>query len=435
MKDSADNSSKLLKVGVFTGAMLIIGWLVAPTLSNWHSHQLAGRLMLRLDTVDDADSKVLLRQLAELGEPAIAPLITAASSERNAVASVARQILEEKLATWELTLKTLGTKVIEHEFADQTETFAKSLANRIHYFGPAGKQWAERQALRMIDFAGRLPSKQTVTVLEDCSNILAAVPPRSPRLRTVTQQVQPLKPMSANRLTAPNPQVESLTHASEGSLEIFARIESGMPKSIPSKLVKVVEPQRIALNSPPSSQLDWSPSAKSQQQALPTQPNANPTEIKSLATKPITDVNDQIVDIPTPDEMATKAESYRLLSDDKLIVRLRSAEFHDSGIIRSILHEREYNDAELAIRLQLDSPIVDNRLRLVEEATQLPATSAARVLRQLLGDESGDVRLRALTALATTNAPDLHELAHKVAIHDKDPRVAKFASRLLKQKR
>ena len=92
-----DSTTKLIKTVVATLLVVVVGLLVEPTLSDWQRRQLAERLAVRLSQVDDADVKVPLRQLAELGESAIEHLVVASTSERAAVASVARQIIDEKL--------------------------------------------------------------------------------------------------------------------------------------------------------------------------------------------------------------------------------------------------------------------------------------------------------------------------------------------------
>jgi hypothetical protein len=68
----------------------------------------------------------------------------------------------------------------------------------------------------------------------------------------------------------------------------------------------------------------------------------------------------------------------------------------------------------------------------LERAAQLPPTDARKVLRWFVADEDAEVRLQALTILATTGDPQLAELARERAVEDADPRVAAFASELLR---
>jgi hypothetical protein len=164
---------------------------------------------------------------------------------------------------------------------------------------------------------------------------------------------------------------------------------------------------------------------------LPTNTLGNTT----LKIAPIKKVNNQVVDVPSPQEMTTRVEVLRQQSTEALLLRLRNASFYEAGLIRNVLVERGFDEAVITWRQQLASPVVADRLRLVDEVSQLSAATARRLLRWLLDDPSGDVRLRALTALATTQSPDLRELARELAASDKDPRVAELASRLLRKSR
>ncbi len=73
-----DSTNRLLKTVVATGLMLVVGWLIAPTLTSWHSRGLASQLTERIADARDSRVKVPLRQLADLGEAAIEPLVVAA---------------------------------------------------------------------------------------------------------------------------------------------------------------------------------------------------------------------------------------------------------------------------------------------------------------------------------------------------------------------
>jgi len=81
------------------------------------------------------------------------------------------------------------------------------------------------------------------------------------------------------------------------------------------------------------------------------------------------------------------------------------------------------------------SPQVADRNQLVEAVSTLPADNTRRWLRWLLKDNAAEVRLQALTALATTNDPQLFHLAREMAVADQDARVSELASRIMRQVR
>ena len=420
-----DSTTRLIKVVVATVAMLALGILVAPNLSSWQSRRLADQITQRITEAKDTKVKMPLRQLADLGETAIEPLVVAATSNRAAVAVIARQILDEKLAAWQWSGE-----------ASSTVMLATALAAHIEEFGPAGKQWAERIALAMIEHADRLLAEQTPQLLEHCSQILAAVPPRGPRLRTLATRTERMQSIMPAQLAAPEPQLEPLTHRSESSLEIMTQVPPRVPTANRNQLLHVPQ-QRRTTSSASGEPLRWSGRWDGDFQKFSPLPantlTAAPTP--QPPPQPARPLNTDVIDIPNPQEMAKRAVALRELSSEALLRRLHKASFHEAGIIRTILVERGYDDTALALRQQLTSSKVEDRIRLVEEVSQLSASTASRVLRWLLEDKSGDVRLRALTALATTKSPDLNQLARALAASDEDPRVVKLASKLLRQSR
>ncbi len=101
------------------------------------------------------------------------------------------------------------------------------------------------------------------------------------------------------------------------------------------------------------------------------------------------------------------------------------------------LRPSENSSDERSFR-RLDSPPVRvsdvaQRLALVEQTAELPSASARRLLRLMLEDSHADIRLRALTTLATTNDPQLASLAKEITLRDKDPRVADLAAELMRK--
>lgn len=445
-----------------TMVVLLVGLSVVPSISEWYESQLVTRMTSEITAADDLGVKIPLRQLASLGRSSIEPLVVAAASQRAAVATIARQILEEKLTTWQVTAKSARARIGEHEYIHSCTQLAVALGTHVEEFGPAGKQWAERLALTLIQMSDRMPARKTQLLLGNCSRILAAVPPRGSRLQTVNVgQVTPT-PYTPDRLPAAMPRLESLTPASEISLERLARIPtssslsiSEQPSPVPSTNSTFQHNTAVTAPRTNGSSLRWSMRNNGNEPRLPIsvpalpsssatqQPNASPSTglvkmphlQQGALNPPPRPGNSSVVDVPTPKAMQTQAATLRLQSTDELLLQLISARHFEAGALRTELVRRGYTLPELTAYLELSAPDVQVRLRLVEDATRLPAASTRRVLRWLLADAEADVRLRALTALATTNAPELATLARDLAAKDEDPRVAKLASQLLKRRR
>lgn len=461
-----EKKNRMLQGMAATMVVLLVGLLVVPSISRWYERQLVARMTSQVAAADDLGVKIPLRQLASLGRPSIEPLVVAAASQRAAVAMIARQILEEKLATWQITAESARARIGEHEYIHSCTQLAVALGTHVEEFGPAGKQWAEHLALTLIQMSDRMPARKTQLLLGNCSRILAAVPPRGSRLQTMNiGQATPAR-YTLDRLPAAMPKLEPLTPSSEISLERLARIPvdnllplSKQPTFVPSTSSTFQHDTTVIAPRTNGTSLRWSlrnngtePSEPSETLEIstltsvaPSDNSAQPPNVPSsmglvkvphlqqeTLNSPPRTKSSAVVDVPTPQAMQMQAVTLRLQSTDQLLLRLSSARHFEAGALRNELVRRGYTLPELAAYRELSATDVQIRLRLVEDVTRLPAASTRRVLRWLLADTEADVRFRALSALATTNAPELAILARDLAARDEDPRVAKLASQLLK---
>jgi len=360
---TVDSTTRLVILAATTLVMMLLVWLVAPRVSAWQRGQLASQLAAQVAAADDSAVKVPLRQLSDLGDAALDPLVVAASSERAAVAAIARQIINEKLATWKLLALASATDNIDRGFVTSTTTLAAALAEHINEFGPAGKQWTEGLALDMIELADTLPAQQSGFLLADCSRVLEVVPPRGPRLRTVTPIAGIFLTQIQNTQPAPQPSLEPLTRVSDGSLDVFARLQPRSTLEFQGRLTPV-PPPIVTTTQPSASELNWS----RQQNASPEKqttiaPITTPLEeIQESASKRPHQASSPVIDIPTPLEMQAQTVVLRQFTSDKLLLRLRSANFYEAGILRVVLSERGFAAAELVLLQRLSSPEVANRL-------------------------------------------------------------------------
>jgi hypothetical protein len=70
------------------------------------------------------------------------------------------------------------------------------------------------------------------------------------------------------------------------------------------------------------------------------------------------------------------------------------------------------------------------RTRIVYELLRLPVREAKAWLVLMAEDEHAEVRLGAITVMATSSDSELRNRAWNLAVHDRDPRVAAFAERI-----
>ncbi|HEX6963657.1 MAG TPA: hypothetical protein VF175_17455, partial [Lacipirellula sp.] len=137
------------------------------------------------------------------------------------------------------------------------------------------------------------------------------------------------------------------------------------------------------------------------------------------------------IDVPSPLEMRHNERRLRELSDRELMTLAETASRFEAAAVRQVLRRRGYSDELLELTQRLQAMPPRERRQALERAAALPAADARRLLRWFVADEDADVRLHALTLLATTGDPQLSEIARRRAVEDADPRVAELATELL----
>lgn len=133
------------------------------------------------------------------------------------------------------------------------------------------------------------------------------------------------------------------------------------------------------------------------------------------------------------------AQPTRVQNDETDTLR-RMYELHDDdpGVAEAaskFLTERGFGPVHLKLARQLTSSIAEDRVRL---ATQLPLISdidARLWLTWLLRDDVAEVRLAALSVLATTGDAETIRRAVEIARQDRDPRVRQQLDQIAKRRR
>jgi hypothetical protein len=156
-----------------------------------------------------------------------------------------------------------------------------------------------------------------------------------------------------------------------------------------------------------------------------------PTEGSDAAHKP---TSTPMVDVPSPLDLRHNLQEYRQLSDRQLMAELETAPRFEAAAMRKILADRGYTEQMLTLTRELQRLPASQRLEAIERAATLPTSEALLLLRWFLADDDADVRMQALTTLATSGDPKMAEIARRCAVEDADPRVAELASKLLKQR-
>ncbi len=116
-----------------------------------------------------------------------------------------------------------------------------------------------------------------------------------------------------------------------------------------------------------------------------------------------------------------------------LMRKLRSESESDRTPARQELLRRGFSEVDLELARQLFSPDTEVRKQLALAVPRLASVDAARWLMWLAADPQPEVRLAAITTLATTGDPSLLDRVEAMARKDSDERVQAVADQIAKQ--
>ncbi len=117
-----------------------------------------------------------------------------------------------------------------------------------------------------------------------------------------------------------------------------------------------------------------------------------------------------------------------------LMRKLRSDLESERTPARQELLRRGFSEVDLELARQLFSPDTEVRKQLALSLPRLASVDAARWLMWLAADPQPDVRLAAITTLATTGDPSLLDRVEVLARKDSDERVQAMADQIAKQR-
>ena len=408
-------------------AAIFFAW---PRVSDWQQQRLAMRLVAELEQSPHVSIHGVLGEVATLGDPAIEALVVAATSQRADIALAARELIDHRLATWRIR----AAAEAGFDLSRPAGLLAVALATHVDKLGPFGQQWATRLALDIVDLSAECPPDEAALLLASCSKVLGEVPALGPRMLTADRQTQEIE-FPTRRRELPAVDLPPLLHeepppAGRTLSQSSTKATSAVANSSDLPLVPEGTPPQASPRQGPLAS-DWVPdwSARtSALEAIPQTPLVGDTENHAPGAS-------DLVDVPSPQDMHELVSQLKREETRNLFDQLNGAERFTAAAIREVLTARGFGGEELAIAGRLADGDAHERLQLIDDLKVLPARTARRWLRELLDDEDADVRLKALTALATPNDPGLIPIARNLAVHDSDHRVTELASQIVRQAR
>jgi hypothetical protein len=401
---------RLAMVAFMTAALFAAG----PELVHREQLRFATTLSQRAFGQSELESLESVRRLQLMGLPAVEPLMKLAASQRAEIAEAAQTAIADQLAAWEV-------KFAEHDdqeaFAEEIDALAAAIGNRYGELGAEGRQWADRLVRQLARDAVGMSGAGGWRAVTLYDRLLSAERPAvdSRQSPPFPEADASLSKMTAGGAAEQATPVEPLTQTPHENL--LTQPPAPATEPAPSLTAKPL-PLPIASLPAPEAAKPLSEAPK---------PLDGPLAEKSPTTSPVTDV-------PSPLDMRHSLQEYRRLSDRQLMAQLEAASRFEAAAMRKILAGRGYSDEMLTLTRELGKLPAPERLEAIERAATLPTSDARLLLRWFLADDDAEVRLQALTTLATSGDPKMAEIARRCAVEDADPRVADLASKLLKQR-
>ncbi|HYW81545.1 MAG TPA: HEAT repeat domain-containing protein [Thermoguttaceae bacterium] len=428
----------LVVLAMTVGLLALVYGLRQP-----YARYIAKQLRTQLDTVADENAPILLHQAAALEEPGIDVLAEALGSQRESVARAAKQILQEQLQRW----ARLPSEAASRRLA----ILAESLAQRIDHFGPTAQADASELAVRIVTWPINSDAVDRVRVIDCCEIVFRTVdPPQAlPRQdgRVENRAIAGQGDLDGGRLLLDEDAYDAETLMTDanslpgGGLQIDMLPGSEAP-------IEETETPRVASTAPLSPEiLPRMPRVPPiNAQKLPERLMGAPEDIRTMPGMPDA-TEHRSPAAASPIERLSGTESATPGAGEQRVARAASAETivlmrqlhaEDSQAVadaQAELIRRGFTSLHLDLARRLFDPDPRVREDLVRMLPSLQDIDAVPWLLQLCRDADAEVRLRAITLLATSGAPRLVEQVERIARADSDPRIRQQVERLTQQRR
>lgn len=414
-------------------ALTLAACVFWPTLLSWQRVRVAQRLAERAGTSTAGEARATIRELSQLGVDASCPLVQLAGSQRDEVATAAQGALLDQLTRWQIEYESGGDL---GKLREQLTAVACAIDQHAAQFGNAGRRWAQRVARQLFNASKPLAAEDDWHIVAVCERVLA--------LPVAHQSQPPLESTEGDRaapaIAGPAPVASVATIASQEHSAENSAAEQPLGVGPPAELAVVMHPpSERTLSTPPLQASGPGNVLRSPVTPLEPEPHDSGTPVRHndenpspTASTPVAG-DDVVVDIPSPQDQRLDRRRLRGLADRDLIRLLDGGSRYEASIARTVLEQRGYSAGILRVLQEFDSLPTNQRRATVERAASLPAAEARRLLRRLVTDEDPEIRLLALTTLATAGDPHLDVIARQRAVEDADPRVADLAAKLMQQ--
>jgi hypothetical protein len=429
--------------------VVVIGFLLVAKLAAWQRSDLIADLADCISHGETRDAMEAVHKLATIPNPPIPVLVTAAASDEHETAGAAQVAIDRLLRRWQRDVelrKQYGT------IASQLSELAKSLAESQTEFSDADHAWLESAVRKIMHIANKFPPAKTPLVAVHCDAVLTAIgagrfPPRPDDLPGVDDFDGVIAGVPDGKAASPPEFLPSTDLDEKANQSANEKVHSADNAMTPFNPPATTEPLLRSGDVPVSELGDRSGRSDDDEASdrlrssarLPRRSAGAPPIFRVLPAMPInvSPSDDETSKNLTPNsrtaaEGAGDAPASPLASTESREL-LRKWFASESGDTQSVEHElgrRGFGKLSKPLVRQFFSEKPQERMRLIDIVLAQPGGGSEAWLLLLAEDSDVDVRLFAITFMATSNNAALVEKAWQAAIRDHDPRVADLAGRL-----
>ena len=439
--------------------VVVIGFLLVAKLAAWQRSDLIADLSDCIAHGETREAIDAVHKLAVMPNPPISVLVTAAAADEHETAEVGQLAISQLLRRWQ---REIESKHRKEEMADQLSELAKVLAEQFGEFSESDHAWLATTARKILAIANKLPPAKTPLVAVHCDAILTAVG----EVRTVAPSQ--LAPTAGSSGTTPQNGALSKSTASTATSSDQESGKSNLGREFSAFGTRPADPD-VQINgirdenrsgarnnlpdaSPPSankSELNFGDGAANDRNGAPADDAPSQrTSADHGPSQPIFRILPAMpINIPpngggasrrdapnarmaSPQRQGTGSDALASVESRELLQWWLAGDAGDIKQVERELAKRGFGKLNTTLVKKYFSDDPEVRMRLVDDVLAQPGAGAGAWLLLFADDSNAEVRLFAVTFMATSNNAALMEKAWQVAIRDQDPRIADLAGRL-----
>ncbi len=427
----------------------MIAFLAVIGLAARQRADLIATLSEQLSRQNHADARSAVRQLAALSNPPLQILVEAAACDDHDTAESAQVAITRLLDEWQ--------RHVDHDerisyVAEQATELAAALANERRTMPMTCYPWLESVTRELARVAAKCPPKQTPLLAMHCDEIMSvisnanfsppvpasvAAPPSPTAKRTETAAAE--NDLGPDTVRTRLEQTFAAFPSVPSEFRGIPRDPSAVQSPVPVDEDGRVKPQGNALRHDVGTvgrgvlTHEAKSNSDSQLSSLDNAEGRPDWLQPSYRIPPSTD------DSPEPpanhalqleSEQHASSNALGTYSTRELFERWRTTTGDDHRDIENQLASRGFKHLAPPIIEQYLSDELDVRLKIVDTVMKQGNGDVRPWLFLLAEDDDAEVRLLAVTVMATSDDRALIEKAWQISIRDRDPRIADLASHL-----